>query len=258
VEISERDTKYEVRIWKDGVEYRKVFDDDARDCDKRVSFAAVFVILTIRPPAVALGEEVAPVAEPDVPPPPPPPPPPEPPPEPEPDWAQSLAQIELGASVEGTPRWLGAPRFVSVGGELRVALGPEQVAGVISVGYQPATSFAFETVEGDITRVPGTLGLRFRGPPARVEWGLDLSALLLLQRLHATNLLYSEEETVMELGGRATLLLSYRLTAALAPYVGLTGSFVPAPHEIRALPEGTLGNTPPLWLGAALGLRLGL
>ena len=261
VEISDREAKYEVVIWKDGVQYRKAFDDAARDCDKRVRFAAVFVILTIRPPAVGLGEEEeapAPPPEPESVAPPPPPPPPEPRPELEPEWAASVAQIELGATVEGTPRWLGAPRFVSVGGELRVALGPELVAGVISVGYQPATSFAFETVEGDITRVPGTIGLRFRAPAARVEWALDLSGLVLLQRLRATNLLSSDEETVLEFGARGTLLLSYRLTSELAPFVGVSGSFVPSPREIRALPEGTLGNTPPLWLGATLGLRLGL
>jgi hypothetical protein len=261
VEISDREARYEVQIWKDGVQYRKVFEDAARDCDKRVRFAAVFVILTIRPPAVALGEdeEPAPIAEPESPAPPPPPPPePDPPPELEPEWSANIAQIELGATVEGTPRWLGAPRFVSVGGELRVALGPEQVAGVISVGYQPATSFAFETVEGDITRVPGTIGLRFRAPAARVEWALDVSGLVLLQRLRATNLLATEEETVLEFGARGTLLLSYRLTSAIAPFVGVSGSFVPSPREIRALPEGTLGNTPPLWLGATLGLRLGL
>jgi hypothetical protein len=47
-------------------------------------------------------------------------------------------------------------------------------------------------------------------------------------------------------------------SARFRPFVAAFAWISPSPRELRALPNGELGNLPYLWLGGALGVSLGL
>jgi len=73
---------YRVEARSDSAARTRTFRDPTRDCDQRARFAAVFIVLTLLPPELALGVEPEPPPKPPTalgPPPPQPPPPPAPP-----------------------------------------------------------------------------------------------------------------------------------------------------------------------------------
>lgn len=228
----------------------RTHSDPERDCEARSRFAALFMALTLMPPEVRkdpLREQYH--AETKV---------SAPPPEPEPEPVPDLARIELSAVIEYAPAVLGAPKLLSPGGELRVALGRGPVAGTLAIGYLPKSDFALGPFEGQSTRLPASAGVRLKSDTGRLELALDLGVLVGLERLEGKSSLVVREETTVEVGARSGVVLSYRALPALSPFVGVCASVVPFPREIAFLPRGVVGNTPHLWLGASAGLALSL
>ena len=67
----------------------------------------------------------------------------------------------------------------------------------------------------------------------------------------------SAAATRFDLGARAALLARFgAATARLAPLVGLHVQAFPRPYDITLTPQGMLGRTPALWLGATVGLAI--
>lgn len=256
IEIDDLGDSYRVTVSNDGSAVKKRYSDRARDCEGRARFAAVFSVLTVMPPE--LGPDGSSAPKPPPPRPAPPPPtvvaPPATPALPLPP----LAHIELGALFAYAPAILSAPELTTFGAELRVALGRGPIAGTLSIGYSSRAKFELDRVQGEVSLLPASAGVRLRS-----DWGswnvvAEIGVLALLQRVRATDLAESDTQTALELGARGGLLFERPLGSGFAPFVGAFVWLVPAPREIFALPQGVLGNLPYLWVGGAVGMSLGL
>jgi hypothetical protein len=256
IELDDLGESYRVTVSKDGTFVKKNYADPARDCDGRARFAAVFAVLTVMPPELG-PDELAPK---------PPPPPPAPPlpvhvvvvvPPPAPPLAP-LAHIEVAALFGYAPAIVSAPQLTTFGGELRVALGRGALAGTLSIAYLSHAKFELDGVHGELSQLPASAGLRANSEVGSWNLAADLGVLAVLQRIRATDLARSNTDTALELGARGGLMFEREIGSGFAPFFGAFAWFVPAPRDLSALPQGTLGNLPYLWIGGTLGVALGL
>ena len=245
VEIVDLGIPYRIMAAGQTREYR----DESRDCAYRARISAVFVALAIDPAQLAMAPPPVPV----VPPAPPvvrTPPPIFPPPTPP---VFPAARLDLGA----TALYGVGPddRVGQVGAELRWSggrhrLGPE--AGVLAL-------LPVDNTVGGVRlrqwRLPIDAGVRARvlGPRFERYGELSLSAALLSER--ALDLVSPKSQTAVELGLRAGIGV-HAARGRFAPFAALSAELVPLPPAVFALPAGTLGRTPLLWIGATAGLSL--
>ena len=259
VELEDLGESYRVTVWKDGASVKKSYSDPARECDGRARFAAVFTVLTLMPPELGAEPiakpEPAPEPEPTVTPAKKPAPPPTPPPAPE---GPPLARIELSALYTFAPAILEAPDLHSFGAELRVALGRGAVSGTLSLAYLQRAQFELNGVQGDVMRLPLSIGVRWRADYDSWTLATDLGLSLVPQRVRASNLLSDQSDTSVDVGARAGVQVARKIGPHFAPFFGAFAWFSPAPSEISALPLGVIGNLPYLWLGGAVGVSFGL
>jgi len=262
VDLEDLGDSYRVTVLKDGATVKKRYSDPAHDCDSRARFAAVFAVLTLMPPELGLGL----VAQPEPAPAPPAPPPPAPPPlAPPPPSAPAptpalppLVHIELSALFADAPPILEAPSLHSFGGELRVALGRGALSGTLAAAYMQRAEFDLNGVQGDIQRLPLSVGARLRSDFPSWSLVADLALLLVPQRVRATNLLTQTTDHALDVGMRAGVQVAPRLGPHFAPFIAAFVWLSLAPSEISALPQGAIGNLPYVWLGGAAGVSFGL
>jgi hypothetical protein len=266
VEVSDLGDTYRVSVHAkgqgqgqaEGVDQLRVYRDLAHDCDHRARFAAVFIVLTLMPPDVLL--DVLPPQPPPSPPPPPPPPPPLAPPRPTlvppPPIARRRVRLELSLLGDFAPRsaW---PPAVALGGELRVAPGPKRLGPVGAVGVAGG-SIDFGSVRASELRVPFDLGLRF---PLLSRAAIDLVADLgfagAVFRDRGKSTPDPQAGTRLDLGARAGVVTHLgRLGDRLLGTAGLHVEAFPRPYDVTLTPQGTVGHTPALWVGATLGLAV--
>jgi hypothetical protein len=62
----------------------------------------------------------------------------------------------------------------------------------------------------------------------------------------------------IELGLRAALGVHGTWSSRINPFAALHVELIPGPPSIVALPRGTVGHTPTVWLGATAGLSWGV
>jgi hypothetical protein len=245
VEVADLGESYRVKVVAEGVARVRVFRDVGRDCEQRARFAAVFIVLTLLPPELVID-----VQPPRAPPPPPPPAPEEPP---------RRSRLDIAAVFDLAPPVFDAPQIVALGGELRIARRFGWLAGVLGVGVEPRSSFTKDGLQGRETRFPFDLGLRAAHPFA--AWELDGEAALAaaIFRAEGLNTLMPQQGTRLDLGGRLGVAVRLgRPSARAVPFLGLHALVFPRPYEIATTPQGSLGSTPALWLGATLGLSASL
>jgi len=261
VDLEDAAESYRVTVEKEGAVVSKEYADPARDCLGRANFAAVFVVLTVMPPE--LGQE--PVTTAPAPPPPAapiPPPNPEPPPAASPpDPAAPLARLELAALFAAAPAILQAPALHAFGGELRGVLGRGALSGTLSVAVTTRAHFELSGVRGDVTLLPASAGLRLRSEVAGIALATDVGLLVVSERVRAVSLLVSQTHQSLDFGLRTGVVLApaaHTAHTTLAPFVSLFAWVSPGPRALSAVPRGTLGNLPYLWLGGAVGVSLGL
>jgi len=260
IELQDLGESYRVTVSKDRTTVKKSYADAARDCDGRARFAAVFAVLTIMPPELEANETK-------------PAPTPEPPPAPAPAAVPTpiahapvlprptlapLARVELAGSFFAAPAPGQAPKITSLGGELGVVLGRGGVAGRLSVGYVARSRFTLSGVNGDVALLPATIGARFNAELGSFTWAADLGFLALLEQVRAKGLLRARSDSALDFGAHAGLMLNWPMGPRFAPFVGAFTWLVPAPHELRALPQGVIGNLPDWWVGGTAGVSLGL
>lgn len=188
-------------------------------------------------------------------PPPPPPRAPAPPPPVVTPPAELLpaARLDLGAAVlvgVGPDDRVGQPGLELRWSGDRHALGPE--AGVMAL-------LPVDNTVGGVRlrqwRLPIDAGVRARSGGPRVErYGeVGLAATLLSER--ALDLAAPRAQTALELGLRAAVGV-HATRGRLAPFAALSAELVPFPPSVFALPAGTVGRTPLLWIGATAGASL--
>jgi len=258
VELEDLGESYRVTVWKEGASVKKGYADPARDCDGRARFAAVFTVLTLMPPELGAGptatpepkpEAVVPAAKPQQ------------APAEEATHTPTLppfVQLELSALYAHAPPILEAPSLHSFGGELRLGLGRGAWWGTWSLGYTPRARFELDGVEGDVARLPISVGARLRSDFDAWSLAADLGLLLVAQRVRATNLLVEHSAGSVEVGVRVGVQLARKVGPRFSPFVGAFVWLTPVPSDISALPQGVIGNLPYLWLGGAAGVSFGL
>jgi hypothetical protein len=259
IELEDLGESYRVTVSKDRTTVKKRYSDPARDCEGRARFAAVFAVLTLMPPELGLAAlpQPEPEAEPT------PPAPPAPPPlgptlESTPPARPPLVHIELSALYAYAPPILEAPSLHTFGPELRVAIGRGSVSGTLSLAYLRRSQFDLADVQGEVTRLPLSVGARLRSDFAAWSLAAELGLLLVPERVRATNLLTEHTASALDVGVRAGVQLERKIGPHFAPFVAAFVWLSPAPSEISALPKGVLGNLPYLWLGGAVGVSFGL
>ncbi len=259
VELDDLDASYRVRVFKDGTPFEKTYADAARDCEGRANFAAVFAVLTVMPPELGFAATVEsnPAATPEPKPELVPPPLEAPKVEPPPAARAPLAHVELSGLFAYAPAILDAPDMTAFGAELRVALGRGALSGTLSVAYLGRAKFELAGVQGDVTRLPASVGLRLRHEFDAWQLSGEVGVAAVSQRVRGTNLVESRAHDTLELGLRTGLQISTG-NAGFQPFAGAFAWISPGPRDLSALPQGIVGNLPYLWLGGALGVSLGL
>ncbi len=237
----------EVEIVDLGVPYRiiaagqvRAYRDESHDCAYRARIAAVFVALAIDPAELVM---------------PPPPPPPQPPPPALPiEGPPPLTRLELGAAALAG---IGPDdRTGQIGAELRWAVGGRRIGPEAGVLLLLPVDNTIGGVRLRQWRLPLDVGVRARMAGPRVErYGeLGISAALLSER--ALDLPSPKSQTALELGLRIAVGL-HATRGRFGPFAALAAVLVPVPPTVFALPAGTLGQTPLLWIGATAGASLG-
>jgi hypothetical protein len=223
-------------------EYR----DEARDCAHRARVAAVFVALTIDPAFVAM---------------PPPPPPALPAPaatvtEPAPAPATApAARLDVAAAVDagfGT-----TDRVAQAGAALRLTVGRGRlafVAGAIAL-------WPVDTSVGGVRlhqwRLPVDAGVRVNLAAHRFAPYAELGLCAAVLSVTALDLATPNSQTAVEFGARAAFGVRAG-TSRFAPFAALHAEVVPSPPAVFAMPQGDVGHTPLIWIGASAGASVGL
>ena len=251
VTIEDDGDSYRVEVRSADAARSRLFRDASRDCEQRARFAAVFIVLTLLPPDLAIPAPpprlppLAPAA--------PPPPAPiaaSPAPAAPPRW-----RLEIAALGEAAPQAFASTSAWALGGELSASYGSGSIAGALSAGLEPRIDFSIGGLQVRELRVPIGAGARLQ----RVVHGLELAGelALVLAPFHAEGLnsAMPASGTRLDLGARGGVRIRLGTPRRrLAPFVGLQVSVFPWPYEIAAAPAGGLGTTPPLWLGATIGV----
>jgi hypothetical protein len=216
----------------------RAYRDAARDCEERVRAAAVFVALTLAPSSVEATEaaEAVPVLSKDV----------------SHDVSHSWgAQLEVGALGAMAPR-TDTSQFV-VGGEARFVATAERWG--LSLGFSLPTSSTFNPASVQVreARYPFDLGLRRFWTGKWLQVALDAGVLAALCQLRQVNRPVADTSTRFEAGGRVAATLATE-SATLGLYIRAYAEFIPFPRRIAVLPQGIIGQTSVVWMGATVGV----
>jgi hypothetical protein len=243
----------EVRVADEGERYRVVIagaartvEDGARRCDERARTAAVFVVLVLQPPSVAIDE--APVAA----------PPPGPPlraaPVTPPPTGSTGPRVEVELSAQLAlpvrPVFDGA---VTAGGGVRIGVGGSLVSVTAGAALLAPATLRLPTGSVDLLRAPFDVDLRLAGRRGSVEVAGELGLAVAL--LHAQGHGFTVDESAFgaEVGVRAAGHLRWWLTDRVGVSLALQAVAVPAPARLIVSPAGVVGEAPFLWLAASFG-----
>jgi hypothetical protein len=257
--VSDHNDSIAVAITRDGKTSVHVYQDAARDCERRNHFVSVLVVVSLMPPDIGTGDpEVEREPEPA--------PLPKPRPKPQPSSKGPKARlkhvrIELGARGE-----VGAPvadtvRIVSLGGALGVALGAGSLRLTLGGAYVPPTELRYTAAtpgQGKLERFDVAVGGRWVFAHAPLDASVELAALASRSEVSGRSTQSQSQDTAFSLGGRAGLSISWGEQRALSPFLGAHASFYPAAPALFQLPQGTVGHLPYVWLGLSAGLALAL
>lgn len=242
-----------VQIIDLGVPYRvlaagriREYRDETRDCAYRARIAAVFVALAIDPAEIWME----PPAPPDR------PPLPAPPAPASAAWLRPAARLDLGV---GGDAGVGSERLVAEAGlALRLGIGRRRFALVVGAVAPTPVDTSLGGVRLRQWRAPIDVGVRAQLGGRRLEpYGeLGLCASWLSER--ALDLASPQARTSFEIGVRAAAGARLATHGRLAPFAALDAELVPRPPSVFALPQGVVGHTPYLWIGAMVGASLGL
>jgi hypothetical protein len=247
VEVTDLGSAFRVRAGDRAREY----EDDARDCGRRAKLAAVFVALA----ADSAGDPTA--AKPA-----------QPPPAPSPPVVVTVA----GPPVAPAPRM--HVLHLEVAADARVAGGAWSVApgflaqlawerGRLSVAAGARGSAPRQTTIGGVRvqqwRVGAQIAARLRLLENKpVSPFLELGAVAALVSERGSDLAMARAGTAGELGVVAGAGINFLRRDWGSALVLVEAELDPAPPTISAMPAGDVGRTPRVWLGAALGMSVGL
>jgi hypothetical protein len=223
----------------------RAFRDAERSCRERSRTAAVFIGLVLDPPVLPEAKASPPAPKPPAPPPPP----------PQPSEPATPLALELGPLLEMAPISDAAQLPLAGGFGGRLVRG--RVLGVaVGAAFLLPTRLALPKADARLVWLPFDVSLRtthYAGPVAlSAELGPEF-ALLFASGDRVKN---PRTSTRLELGARGAVSLTWAMSAHLGAFTTLFGVWRPKPYAFRVNPDLESGTTPPLWLGASLGLAL--
>lgn len=257
--ISDHNDSIAVAITRDGKTSVRVYQDAARDCERRTHFVSVLAVVSLMPPDIgAVDPEREPEPEPV---PPPKPTVTAPPPTPPAKARPKRVRIELGARGE-----VGAPiadtvRIASLGGALGVAVGAGSLRLTLGGAYVPPSELRYTAAtpgRAELERLDVAIGGRWVFAHAPLDASLELAALASRSEVSGRSTGSQNQDTAFSLGGRAGLCIALGEQRALSPFFAVHASFYPAAPALFQLPQGTVGHLPYVWLGLSGGLALAL
>jgi len=259
VMISDRDDRLAIAITRDGKTTVRIYQDAARDCERRSHFVSVLVVVALMPPDVAdadanadsVSEKLPPAT-----------PTPAPAARPAP-VAPRLKRVRIELSARGE---VGTPisdtvRIASAGGALGVALGAGRLRFTLATGYMPPSELRFTAAtpgRAALERLDVSLGLRWVLAHAPLDVSLDVAALATRAEVSGLSTERPTQDTAFSLGGRSALVFCWSEQRTLSPFLGAHLSVFPTAPALSQLPQGTVGHLPYLWLGLSGGVSLAL
>jgi hypothetical protein len=277
VNLTDFGDTYRISIVKDGELAERDYSNPPLECERRARFAAVFIIMTVMPPALPPEEEPNPEG---------PPtesspgeatrtPSPDPPatavtPQakeateseeaalPEPALFSPVAGLSASALLEYAPATNDTPQLVSPGVELGARLGPGSLQGLLAVGLSPRAPFTIGGTKGDLMRIPAHAGLHARIAGERFALGVDAALRVTVQRIRGISAPNPPRQTVVDFGARGGISADLAFHPRASMLVALDASVSPRATTLSALPAGELGHLPYVWLGMRAGLILWL
>jgi hypothetical protein len=279
VDVVDFGERYRVRVTTDGGVLERLYSDPARACDKRVRFAAEFIVLALLPPQLSeptQGAASAPAAPPTLVEPsttaptpsslPSAPAPAPPPPLPSDATRKTeggaartrVIRLDLAGVAQASFPVLGAPGVLMWGGDLRVRIGVGRLGALGGVGYLPRVGFDAGDFRGAILRVPAVAGLWTRLLDRSFRLDASAAVTAALERYEGVSPHSPSDATRLAPGVELGVTASSDALAGLAPILRLTLAWIPLTEELAAVPQGDVTATPSLWLGVALGMSLEL
>jgi hypothetical protein len=174
--------------------------------------------------------------------------------------APPSARSELSAAVAVAPTLQVAPAtfdgasraVVAPGATLRFAVMPSSVGGSLGVTITKASDLSYGHVTLRQLRLPLDASLRFRIRSGQLEAMFDVGLLAaLVDYGYAPT---GRGQRWVESGGRAGASIGWG--RRVVPWIGASIEVLPSSSELRFAPTGSVGHTPTLWLGFALGTEL--
>lgn len=220
----------------------RAFRDPERSCRERARTAAVFIGLVLDPPIL-----------PEVKPPAPPPPPPPPPPRPVARPPGTPLTLELGPLLQAAPISDAAQLPLAGGFGGRLAWGRDWGVAFGAAFLLP-TRLALPAADARLVWLPFDLSLRKTYETDVISLSGELGPEAALLFVTGDRVKNPRTSTRLEVGARAALSLTWSMSQHLGAFVTLFGVYRPRPYEFKVNPNVASGTTPPLWLGASLGL----
>jgi hypothetical protein len=285
VDVTDGGDTYRVTLITNEDRQDKSFTDPNRDCAKRARFAAVFIVVTLFPPELDLegnspgesapGADSAPdeasVAAPS-------PTPrraqestpstegrPASPPESTSEQGSEdelgfdpIARIEVGSEGGLAPRMRDAVGVRKLGAGVLAVLGRGGIRLTLGMGYTFPTRFDAGLVRVRMSELPARVGIRLPWESGSLGVALDLGLSGALRQVRGRDAVEPNEASGVGFGVRADFGVFYALTQRLQLLLGVHATLEPAPAELVALPYGSVGTLPWLWLGARAGFAVAL
>jgi hypothetical protein len=140
-----------------------------------------------------------------------------------------------------------------MGADLRVVVTGPTWGVTFGAAIPTETTLEFDAARVRQARYPFDVSARIGWALGSVRGSLDLGLLAAVFRLRADDLPAARSSTRVEEGVR--LAATWELERpSITPYVRAFAEVVPITHEIALEPQGSIGRTSPVWMGASLGI----
>jgi hypothetical protein len=116
------------------------------------------------------------------------------------------------------------------------------------------TRLALPAADARLVWLPFDVSLRAAHETGPVLLAAELGPELALLFASGDRVKNPRTSTRVEIGARAALSLTWGMSQHLGAFATLFGVVRPSPYDFKVNPDIQSGRTPPLWLGASLGL----
>jgi hypothetical protein len=222
----------------------RVLRDPQRSCGERARAVAVFIALVLDPPVLSFGE---PALRPAAPPP--------APPAPKPREGGAPLTLELGPLLEVAPVSDAAHTPVAGGFGGRLAWG-RGLAVAFGAALLLPTRMQLPQANARLVWIPFDVSARVSTHLGPIKLGAELGPELALLFASGENVVNPRTSTRLEVGARVAGSLTWDMSSHLGAFLTAFSVWRPEPYEFRVNPDLESGMTPPLWIGASLGLSL--